>query len=722
MSFRQATALLIATVVTIVTLTLLLYTLWIGANFERMIRPDLETKQGALSQALAARIERAVDLGIPLAAMVGVDEALDRAIAADGETEFLIVSDRSGAVLYRAGVEAAQAQAIIARLDRAVPSPAIVLRSGDGTGQEPAPIGGGGGAMARIDDFFVTATPIRRGDETVGLLHVGVDDDFVDRTLRESRWDTAIVLAVALLIAVELIVLLIREGLIGPLTLVDRLLRNIIGRRFTHVAGASTDAGLRAATEALNDLVRATDRAYRTFVADADRAAAAVAGPVRQAIVDVVEDVRTRAAFSARGEPETLTDSHLARARFLAFLFTFAEELTRPFLPLYLKDVAAATLQSDAALWSGLPITVFMLTSAIGNPIGAALADRLGRRVSFAIGAGLSSIGLVGAAIPFSYVDLVAYRGLSGLGYAFCLVACQGYVIDRSEPADRAKGIAFFVGGIISSAICGPAIGGVFADRMGYQGTLIIAALVAALAAAAAWILLRDDWTEARATAPAGSFGALARALIANIRFVAVALLAAVPAKALLTGYVFFLLPLVLARDGASEAEIGRIAMTYGLTVAVAAPVAAWVADRARVHALLVVAGGFVAAGALAAPLFVDGAAALLVATVGFGLGQAMSMASQLTLVTHVCRAEIASFGHQRVLGVFRLIERLGNAAGPVFAGLLAVEVGFDRSVPLIGGAAACATLLFCAVLSLCPDPAARRGSMGLNQPGEERP
>jgi len=60
------------------------------------------------------------------------------------------------------------------------------------------------------------------------------------------------------------------------------------------------------------------------------------------------------------------------------------------------------------------------------------------------------------------------------------------------------------------------------------------------------------------------------------------------------------------------------------------------------------------------------------------GLGQAMSIAAQSALVSEHCRDEIRIYGNDAVYGVYRLLERLGNALGPLVASLLVVGWGYQ--------------------------------------------
>src|SRR5262249_28773624 len=121
--------------------------------------------------------------------------------------------------------------------------------------------------------------------------------------------------------------------------------------------------------------------------------------------------------------------------------------------------------------------------------------------------------------------------------------------------------------------------------------------------------------------------------LLFNGRFMTVTGLAAVPAKILLTGLCFYLVPLYLLSVGSTQAVAGRALMTYGIAMVLVSPLAAsYATTRARMEWL--VAAGLVVSGTGGILLLAGNhvlwvfAAALLV-----GLGQALSMAAQSALI-----------------------------------------------------------------------------------------
>ena len=51
-------------------------------------------------------------------------------------------------------------------------------------------------------------------------------------------------------------------------------------------------------------------------------------------------------------------------------------------------------------------------------------------------------------------------------------VAAQGYVLDRTGTQNRAQGFALFIGAIMVATVCGPSIGGILADNIGFRAVV----------------------------------------------------------------------------------------------------------------------------------------------------------------------------------------------------------------------------------------------------------
>jgi MFS family permease len=380
------------------------------------------------------------------------------------------------------------------------------------------------------------------------------------------------------------------------------------------------------------------------------------------------------------------------------FVFILAEELTRPFLPAYVKELLVPLPGLAPALVVGLPIALFMLIVALGQPFLGVYCERAGYRRTMMIGAVIAAAGFAATAFAGTVLDLLVWRSLCALGYAMVFVAAQGYVLDHSTSRNRVRSFAIFVGAIMAAGICGPSIGGILADNIGVRPTFAIAALLAA--GSIAVIRLMPESRPGSSASAEARIPRLAEiyALIGNPRFMAVTGLAAMPAKILLTGVCFYLVPLYVLSIGETQAMAGRILMAYAVIMVLVAPLTpALATTRERMHWL--VAGGLVVSG-LGCLLMLAGGGVLWVfaAVILVGLGQALSISAQSALVGDHCEEAIARLGDGTVYGVYRLLERLGNALGPLIAGALVLHLGYRPSFVAIGAAVALCGTIFLAV------------------------
>jgi len=200
----------------------------------------------------------------------------------------------------------------------------------------------------------------------------------------------------------------------------------------------------------------------------------------------------------------------------------------------------------------------------------------------------------------------------------------------------------------------------------------------------------------------------------------------AFPSKFMLAALCFYLVPVELERQGYGSADIGRLQMIYPLMMVLCVPLFASLADRLRQRTLFVVMGGVLAgAGALLAGIGASPAVMAMILLL-LGLGQAMSITSQSALVADSARqapgvsgalvassasgtsgtsgtsstpgtsdTPAASSASGAVLGVFRLVERGGAAAGNAAGGILLGAVGFSAATLSIGVLVAAGALGF---------------------------
>jgi MFS family permease len=321
---------------------------------------------------------------------------------------------------------------------------------------------------------------------------------------------------------------------------------------------------------------------------------------------------------------------------------------------------------------------LFMLIVALGQPYLGSWSERVGRRRAMLIGASIATVGFAATALAFNLYDLLLWRSLCALGYAMVFVAAQGYVLDRTGQNNRAQGFALFIGAIMVATVCGPSIGGILADNIGYRLSFGVSGVMAMLSLLA---IARLPTTELRPAASKPSRGPRLREIVAlmlNRRFMTLTGLAAMPAKVILTGVCFYLVPLYIVSIGNTSAMAGRMLMVYAVMMVLIVPLSASLSDSSMRRDRYVSVGLIISGLSGLLLLLSDSFLVLFGVVFLLGLGQALSIAAQSALVAEHCQEEIRIYGHDAVYGVYRLLERLGNALGPLMASVLVVLWGYQ--------------------------------------------
>jgi len=544
------------------------------------------------------------------------------------------------------------------------------------------------GAVAIQSDAYVdTPTPVHRLSGLIDHLHVGQERRFIDRQMTEIAWDLATVALLSMLIAFELLLFAIAFLVHVPLSAVARLAREVCAGNFAariQVRAGNDFGQLAIALNArLDEIARICREAWIKATTDTARSALA---PLKDRYVRDQADER-----------QTITEDRLILIRWPFFLFIFAESLSLSFFPLYVKELYTPIPGWPQELVLGLPISIFMLVWALSLPTGGAWSDRIGRRRAFLSGALVAGVGLALTATAHGIWDLILWRSLTALGYGIVFITAQGYVVDYTPAAQRTWGMAVFLAAFFGVSLCGAAIGGILAERIGYAPVFWLSALLALIAAVVAGRFLIPPAGIAATTQPRLRLADL-RDLLRNPRFMAVTLLMAIPAKLILTGFLYYAMPLYLSTLALSAGDVGRVMMTYGLAMILLSPLVGYLADAWGWRAGFVTVGGVLAGLAI---LLLELKSSVLLAVSGItllGAAQAIGVSPQLSLVMDVSRTHSERMGAGTVMGIFRLIERLGNVLGPIVLALLIGALGFDGAFLALGLYALVSVALFAVI------------------------
>ena len=356
-----------------------------------------------------------------------------------------------------------------------------------------------------------------------------------------------------------------------------------------------------------------------------------------------------------------------------------------PFLTLYLTGARDISVQQ-----AGIVLSLLGLGSAIGQPVGGVLADRIGRRRTMVLGLTSSAATLLvlGAATGFVAVAAAAFA------YGLCLdlfrPAVQAAVADLVPDADRPRAFALQFWAINLGFSIATPLGGFLAAR-GYWLLFVLDALTCVAFA----VLILRGVPETRPLVT-GVAGRLRDVLADRLMLALVVCMVAVGVVYL---QAFVTLPLAFRRDDLGPGAYGLAVGINGVLIVVLQPLLLTVLGRRRRGPLLLAAMWIQGAG-FGLTAFADSMPMHLVAITVWTLGEILQAGLLGALVAtlappHLRGRYMGLFGFSFGAAAFlapvvgtQVLERAGEGAlwGGAFAlcaaagvGLLLVAQAADR-------------------------------------------
>ena len=647
--------------------------------FERGLAPVMARKVATVGASVRSLVLKAVEHKIEFRALYGVEQKFDEVIKEIPEVTYMAMTDVQGNILHQR-LEPRSKPAKADAYFRSAPVLALL------NGQDVT------GTSVHVGPHYLVSVPIVASSGPLGILHIGVDENFVNNIVLDMLYDVLVVLVVALFFTLELLHYLAGARLEAALKALGDVIERGASGNFAEPPDRVVERKFGTLLDLLAVALARVNAGYAALQQDLDagRHRPAHERPAGLAAAQAgLAALGKRFQFGIQPHSPPVDEALLPKVRAPLFVFILAEELTRSFLPNYVHSLLVPIPGLSPELVVGLPIALFMLIVAIGQPFIGAYTERVGHRKVMTQGAVLATLGFLATALASNVLDLLLWRSLCAVGYAMVFVSAQGYVLDHSSLSHRARSFALFIGAIMVATVCGPSIGGILADNLGVRPTFVIAAVLA-LASMVAMQNLPGPQPHigpARQVAKPPTLREIG-SLMRSPRFMTVTAMAAMPAKILLTGICFYLVPMYMLSIGANQAMTGRILMVYAVVMVLMGPFTAGLASsRQRMEWL--VGGGLVVSGLGGVLMLAGGGVGwVFTATALIGIGQSMSMAAQSALVSERCPEDVARLGEHTVYGVYRLLERLGNAIGPMAAGLLALHYGYRTGFAVIGGLA----------------------------------
>jgi len=145
----------------------------------------------------------------------------------------------------------------------------------------------------------------------------------------------------------------------------------------------------------------------------------------------------------------------------------------------------------DGVAHQGWVVTAYILAIAVVMPLYGKFGDIWGRRWPFLVAIGLFTVASAGAGFAQSFGELVAWRGIQGLGGGGLMILSQAIIADIVPARDRGKYMGPMGALFGIAAVVGPLLGGVFTQHADWRWCFWINIPIGIAAFATAWFTLK---------------------------------------------------------------------------------------------------------------------------------------------------------------------------------------------------------------------------------------
>ena len=333
-----------------------------------------------------------------------------------------------------------------------------------------------------------------------------------------------------------------------------------------------------------------------------------------------------------------------------------------PVLPVFARSFGVGNTEVGAV------ISAFALMRLISSPFCGWLIRIFSERIIMATGIFIVAVSSGLAGISRSYLQLLALRGVGGIGSAMFTVSAFTLLLTSVVAGVRGRAAGFFQAGFLIGGITGPAVGGALAaisltaPFFFYAGTLVVAGTVGL-------VLLRRRSAEPRVESAESVI--TFRAVVGDARYQAACV------TNLAQGWTSFgvrssLVPVLvveLLHRPASWTGIAFACAAVAQTIAVG-PAGRFTDTVGRRPAMIL--GGTVAAVSILAVPFAPNIWLLIVVLCIYGIASAFLGTAPAAAV-----GDAAGSRSGTAIAVFSMCADIGAILGPLVAGLLADTLSY---------------------------------------------
>ncbi len=193
--------------------------------------------------------------------------------------------------------------------------------------------------------------------------------------------------------------------------------------------------------------------------------------------VDTTSPARGQAAgdpAAPEDVPSASSDAPMAALTHRQILIVFSGLMLGMFLAALDQTILGTALPTIVNSLHGLNhiswvVTAYLLTSTISTPLYGKLSDQFGRKGLFQFAIIIFLIGSVLSGLSQSMAELIAFRGIQGIGAGGLMALAMTIIADVVSPRDRGRYQGYFGATFALSSVAGPLLGGLFTDNLSWR-------------------------------------------------------------------------------------------------------------------------------------------------------------------------------------------------------------------------------------------------------------
>ena len=394
-----------------------------------------------------------------------------------------------------------------------------------------------------------------------------------------------------------------------------------------------------------------------------------------------------------------------SQIRPVVFLFFLGANIQSSFLPIFARELlekktVLSNLFSQEILM-GLPITchmvmVFIVMLFMGS---RQFKRRVPGNYMISIGAFCTCSGLIICGFSENIIELVAGRMLCAVGFSFIVIYSKQFIVQHSTAENRSFHLAGFTAAFSGGLFCSIIIGSILADYFSYRFVFFSGAAIVLMIYVFDYMIMADK----SVADPSGDaqelsgLGAFFSSGLTDMNLICV-FIHGIVTRITFIGFFYFSLPILLKADF-TYADIGRMMMFYSIPSVLFGS-----ALNKRIKKIgqskMSVIGSNILVGIFLIFFFIPMQESLWAKTVFIpffllvlGASNSVTFPAQSALLLNTRTAR--RLGSRTALSVYNSFERIGSALGPVFYGFFISHFGMLPAVAIGGVLCILGNLIF---------------------------